>query len=32
VEEAIREADNLMYSAKTSGKNTAKFAVLGETS
>jgi diguanylate cyclase (GGDEF)-like protein len=32
VEEAIREADSLMYSAKTSGKNTAKFAVLGETS
>jgi diguanylate cyclase (GGDEF)-like protein len=32
VEEAIREADSLMYSAKTSGKNTAKFAVFGETS
>ena len=31
VEEAIREADSLMYSAKTSGKNTAKFAVFGET-
>ncbi len=29
VEEAIREADSLMYSAKTSGKNTAKFAVFG---
>lgn len=29
VEEALREADSLMYSAKKSGKNTARFAVFG---
>lgn len=32
VEEALREADSLMYSAKTSGKNAARFAVFGATS
>jgi diguanylate cyclase (GGDEF)-like protein len=30
VNEAIRIADSLMYSAKNSGKNTIKFEVLGE--
>ena len=30
VNEAIRIADSLMYSAKNSGKNTIKFEVLGK--
>jgi hypothetical protein len=30
VNEAIRIADTLMYSAKNSGKNTIKFEVLGK--
>ena len=29
LEEALREADRLMYSAKTCGKNAAKFKVFG---
>jgi diguanylate cyclase (GGDEF)-like protein len=29
LEEAVREADGLMYSAKTSGKNTARFKTFG---
>ena len=32
MEAALREADTLMYAAKTAGKNAARFAVFGETS
>jgi len=32
VEAALREADTLMYAAKTGGKNAARFAVFGENS
>ena len=32
MEAALREADALMYAAKTAGKNAARFAVFGETS
>jgi diguanylate cyclase (GGDEF)-like protein len=32
IETALREADTLMYAAKTAGKNAARFAVFGETS
>jgi diguanylate cyclase (GGDEF)-like protein len=32
MEAALREADTLMYAAKTGGKNAARFAVFGKTS